>query len=76
MSDQHVIRTDYDQMWAELHQLIAAWHDRHEISGRAVVGLLLQYGVTFAYRTRKLYLDQVLDLVRKQWALLEREDDT
>ncbi len=76
MSDDDVTHADYDQMWSELRQLIDAWHDRHSISSRGTAGLLLQYGVTFARHAREITLDQILDLVRAQWTLLEKKVGT
>jgi hypothetical protein len=72
MSDNDITREHYNQMWAEMRRLADAWHDRHGISNRGAAGLFLQCGATFAYDTKELTLDQVLDLVRAQWVLVKK----
>lgn len=81
----NISRTDFDEMWSELHQqlhqLADAWHDRHHISGKGIAALLLQYSATFAFHTRVLTLDDVLSHVKKQWTialaeLLPKKDGT
>lgn len=74
MSDQDITPANYDQLWTELAQLIEAWHDRHGISGRGAAGLFLQYGVTLAYNTRAVTLDELVELVRAQWNVTGNSD--
>lgn len=73
MSDDDITEAHYEQMWSETRQLADAWRERHDISSRGTVGIFLQYGTSLGHGTG-LTLDEVLGLVRAQWALMDKKE--